>query len=234
MKRRARVEYYVGMIINDIKIIDIEDSKNKSLVKLKLKCLKCGRERVVSYKSLFEKVGKTSYHKYCAFSVGGTYPKSFKSSWANMRTRTTNDNYEKTKNYKLRGIDSNDFELFIDFYDAMFESYKDHVEKYGIENTTLERIDVDKGYSKENCRWVTWKEQADNKTSNREFTCYDPQGKQYSGKNIKKFCEENGLYYQTIIAGIHKRGKNGCTTIKFRNGWVFETGVTTNSRECRE
>ena len=35
---------------------------------------------------------------------------------------------------------------------------------------TLDRIDNTKGYSKENCRWATVKQQANNRKSNRFFT----------------------------------------------------------------
>lgn len=35
---------------------------------------------------------------------------------------------------------------------------------------TLDRIDNDKGYYKENCRWTTWKVQQRNKSSNIIFT----------------------------------------------------------------
>jgi hypothetical protein len=45
----------------------------------------------------------------------------------------------------------------------MYKSYQDHVCKYGEVNTTIDRIDGKKGYSKGNCRWATCQQQAINR-----------------------------------------------------------------------
>lgn len=48
------------------------------------------------------------------------------------------------------------------FKEDMYPSYVKHIEKYGIKNTTIDRKDGNKGYSKSNCRWATMKEQNNN------------------------------------------------------------------------
>lgn len=68
-------------------------------------------------------------------------------SWIQMKQRCINPNNISFKNYGARGITySGEWELFTGFLKDMGEKP---------EGYSLDRIDNDKGYSKENCRWVT-------------------------------------------------------------------------------
>lgn len=58
---------------------------------------------------------------------------------------------------------------FKDFYKDMGESYEEHVKQFWEKDTTIDRIDWNWNYCKENCRWATHKEQNDNLSSNRKF-----------------------------------------------------------------
>ena len=98
----------------------------------------------------------------------------------------------------------------------MYESYVDHVNKYGKNNTTIDRIDVNGNYEPSNCRWETWDNQAKNKTNILKFKAISPCETVYYGENLKEFCEKHNLNYRTIISGIHQGTKN------FRNGWKIE------------
>ena len=48
----------------------------------------------------------------------------------------------------------------------MYDSYIEHCNKYWEKNTTIDRIDSNWDYCKENCRWATIQEQASNKKKN--------------------------------------------------------------------
>ena len=52
---------------------------------------------------------------------------------------------------------------FEDFENDMYDSYLIHVSKYWEKDTTIDRINPDWNYCKDNCRWATCKEQTDNR-----------------------------------------------------------------------
>lgn len=62
---------------------------------------------------------------------------------------------------------------FEEFYEDMHESYEKHVDEFWAENTTLDRINPNWNYCKENCRWATWQEQNDNRRSNTKIIYRD-------------------------------------------------------------
>lgn len=76
-------------------------------------------------------------------------------AWKNMKQRCLNQNNPAFKNYGGRGIsfapDWNDFTVFL----------KDM--GYRPAGLTLERIDNERGYYKENCKWATLEEQSQNR-----------------------------------------------------------------------
>ena len=55
------------------------------------------------------------------------------------------------------------WQIYTNFARDMSASFEAHVEIHGLRDTTLDRINNKKRYSKGNCRWATFKIQANNK-----------------------------------------------------------------------
>jgi len=131
----------------------------------------------------------------------------FWSIFINMQTRCNN---AKTRNYHLYGGKGVRvlWEKFEDYRDDMYASFLEHVAKHGEKNTTIDRIDVNGNYCKENCRWATYKEQGRNTTQNRPL--------EFDGKSqtIGAWSEDFGI----SVSQIRKR---------LSWGWSIKEAITT-------
>lgn len=82
--------------------------------------------------------------------------------WNGIKNRTTNKNHNRYADYGGRGItlceEWNDFSVFCEW--AIAHGYDENA-PFG--KCTIDRIDNDKGYSPDNCRFVDMKEQSKNK-----------------------------------------------------------------------
>ncbi|PFZ08422.1 hypothetical protein COL60_16480 [Bacillus pseudomycoides] len=108
-----------------------------------------------------------------------------------MIGRCNNHKDKAFKNYGERGIQVtkewlDDFIVFREW--ALQNGYK--------EGLSIDRIDVEKGYSPDNCRWVTREVQANNKRNNIFI--------RYKGKEqtLKQWCRELNLSYSAIQTSI--------------------------------
>ena len=118
----------------------------------------------------------------------------FRIYW-NMRNRCENENSDNYNRYGGSGISVCDrWKDFVNFYEDMKDGYSEELQ--------IDRIDNSKGYSKENCRWVTKIEQANNKHDN-VFV-------EYMGikKTIAEWARVLRMNYFTLQSRITKRGWN--------------------------
>jgi len=65
------------------------------------------------------------------------------------------------KNYGWRWIKC-EWNSFEEFHKDMFESYEKHCKDFSIKDTSIDRMDVNWNYSKDNCNWATSKIQNNN------------------------------------------------------------------------
>ena len=110
--------------------------------------------------------------------------------WEKMKQRCNNPKHIQYADYGGRGIkvcsEWNDFKRFYEW--AISNGYK--------ETLFIDRKDNNKGYSPENCHWVTKVENNNNKRNNRFF--------QYEGKRqtIAQWAREFNMNYFTLRARL--------------------------------
>lgn len=145
----------------------------------------------------------TSRIKTIRHGMYGTRPYSI---WSGIKRRCYNTNDISYKKYGAKGIVMCDEwrSAFLDFWDDMKDTY------FG--DAQIDRIDNSKGYSKRNCRWVTLKEQANNKSS---VVLYEHNSKKMNASDWEK---ELGLKTGTIRARI-------------KNGWDIEKALSTSKKK---
>ena len=156
----------------------------------------CGKESLVRHTHLKSGESKSCGCKRTVAGNGGVrrgdkyhrlYP-----TWQSMLQRCLNKTHPSFHHYGGRGITVCErWKKFRSFLDDMLDTYA--------EGLSIDRIDNNQGYSKENCRWATPKEQSNNQRKNKVLS--------YDGKSmtISQWSEHLNIPRKTISERL-KRG----------------------------
>ena len=113
--------------------------------------------------------------------------------WVNLRQRCNNVKNPAYNDYGGRGIN------VCPRWDDSFQEFLMDMGECP-EGMTIDRIDNDSGYSRENCRWTTMKEQNRNRRDNRLIT--------HDGdtKTLAEWAESAGIKLTTLWARLETHG----------------------------
>lgn len=127
--------------------------------------------------------------------------------WRNMRRRATQTTGDNATNYVLRGIGICDRWKLGDELSSGYDCFLDDMGPRPSPAHTVDRIDNDKGYSPDNCRWATWTEQHRNKRTTAYLEAFGRR------QTLMAWAEELGLE----PAAIRRR---------IARGWPIERVLT--------
>ncbi len=163
----------VGQKFGRLTVLSI-DSRRGSFKHIYWLCkCNCGNKKAIASSSLTTGATK-SCGCFCVevstkrVTTHGFKHTSFYNIYCSVKARCENTNNTAYTSYGGRGIKC-EWKVFEEFRDDMYESYQLHVKEFGKKETTVDRIDNNGNYCKENCRWATLKEQAQNKRNNLIF-----------------------------------------------------------------
>lgn len=148
----------IGKIYGKFKVIAFDHSDSKRGCFYSVECVNCGKKFILQ--STYIRNHKI---KCCDIERGYSKTKLF-NIWMGMRQRCNDINYPHFVDYGARGI------KVCDEWNTDFKQFRTWAENnHYKEGLSIDRIDVNKGYYPENCRWITMKQQAVNKRNTIKF-----------------------------------------------------------------
>lgn len=161
MPKLTKPSVCVGMTFRKLKVLEMVRIDHKHR-KFWLCACDCGNKKIIRQDGL---VGKTRPTISCGCQTSksatthGMEGTSIYHIWKSMRSRCDRTKHIHYKNYGGRGIS----------YTKRWEKFENFYADMGARppGMTLDRINNTAGYSKENCRWATHKQQSRNTRKNK-------------------------------------------------------------------
>lgn len=196
----SKVNDLTNMEFGDLVVVGRAENNSRNRACWVCAC-KCGSITVVSGSDLLSGNTKSCG---CRRKKHGFSRTRLHKIWLCMKNRCYYHNHDQYSNYGCRGIAvcdewKNNFIAFMNW--ALASGYND--------NLTIDRIDVDGNYEPSNCRWITNKEQQNNRRNNHMIS--------FNGKtqSLTKWAEEFGIKSRTLsqrINGMHWSIEKALTT----------------------
>lgn len=161
---KTNKQYMIGKKYGILTVLSEIQTRNKNgHILYNVKC-DCGKEKQILGASL--RSGASRSCNKCSLLTGshGMWKSKEFSIWGSMKDRCYNKNNPRYKNYGERGI------RVCDNWIASFKNFYNDMGKKPSELYSLDRINNNGNYCKDNCRWVTAKVQAKNRSNNKIFT----------------------------------------------------------------
>lgn len=230
----------VGNIFGELLVLKrVEKPSNVAVGKYTYwlcKCV-CGKELIVSRYSLTKNKSKISCGcvrkpNLMTDKVRKIKPDServpktirrLRNIWYGMKLRCFDDTDNQYHNYGGKGIKVCDEWLnFEAFKSDMYESYLQFEEINGTNTATIDRLDNNKPYTYDNCKWATQLEQARNRSTNIKVTI---EGTTY--RTLSEVAETFKINYDTIRTR-YSRGLRGLELVN-RNNIKNTNNITTRN-----
>lgn len=194
-------------------LVVLERVANDSSGNAKWKCLcDCGKVIEVSGNHL-----RTGHTKSCGcYKIQKTKEVNTKHGdcnsrlyrvWSHMLSRCADTHGKNSKWYQEKGITvCKEWHSYTVFKEWALATGYDETAAYGV--CTIDRIDTTKGYNPKNCRWVTAKVQARNRSTNKMIA--------YRGRvqSLAAWCEELRIPYTVVQSRLYR-------------GWSIEKAFNT-------
>lgn len=203
MKIGRPIDDIVGKKFNKLTVLKWHSMNGEQSMWL---CLcDCGNEKVVRGARMKEGVTTScGCHRKNRLIKHGLSTSNEYTIWWDIKRRCEDTSRKYYSRYGGRGITICE----------RWQSFENFVEDMGMRPSkkhSIDRIDNDKGYCKENCRWTDSVTQANNRRGNRRFT--------YNGKDltVSQWERELNMPSNNIAS-------------RLSNGWSFEEAITTPIR----